>query len=650
MCGIAGILGYQATSEAWPQHLESMKRRLVHRGPDGEGSWWDAEAGVGLGHRRLAIIDISEAGRQPMLSISGRYCITYNGEIYNYRELQEALRGRGVVFRGHCDTEVLLAAIECWGLESCLEKLNGIFAFALWDREERRLTLVRDRFGVKPLYYGWQGSKFYFASGLDAITAVPGFERRISRGALALYLRYNHVPAPHSMVEGIFKLRPGTLVGAEPGRPGEVRESCYWSANQSALASAGRPFAGSFEDARDALGNLLDECVRQQLVSDVPLGAFLSGGIDSSAVVASMQHHSPGCARTFSIGFEESQFNEAPQARAVARHLGTDHTERILKACEMTDAVPTILGQLDEPFADSSLIPTWFVSKCARDKVVVSLSGDGGDELFSGYVRYIWGEKIERLRARLPAAFRKIFARMVEGCPSETLDTWMRLLTPLLPRDFRQEHPGQKLQRLAGILGGDSPRDTYESLLWHERDPTSLVPGSILPACEVDTSALWKQRKLSLSEIMMLLDTSTYLPDDILTKVDRASMALGLEARVPLLDHRLFEFAWSLPMEYKRHGAVGKAVLRSLVHSRIPPELIERPKMGFGIPLGNWLRTDLRDWVEVCLDEKRLCEEGYFDATQVRQRWREHLSGRKNWQYQIWNFCVFQQWLAGSQR
>jgi asparagine synthase (glutamine-hydrolysing) len=623
-----------------------MAEQLVHRGPDDSGAWVDPQAGLALGFRRLAILDLTPEGHQPMLSACGRHVIVFNGEVYSFNELREELEPKGCKFRGHSDTEVMLAAISEWGLEAAVKKFVGMFAFALWDRRERALHLVRDRLGIKPLYYGWVGKTFLFGSELKALRAHPDFVPEINRDALALQMRHDYIPQPYSIYKGIYKLPPGCILTVNSNQSGAAKQATprrYWSAKEVAEQGIANPFKGSEREAIEQLDALLREAVRLRMVADVPLGAFLSGGIDSSTVVALMQAQSSRPVKTFTIGFYEDSYNEARQAKAVAAHLGTDHTELYVTPDETMAVIPKLPTLYDEPFSDSSQIPTYLISALARRHVTVSLSGDGGDELFGGYDRYFVGYAAWQKVGWLPYSFRRLLARIIAAGRVETYNKWLAWLSPLFSRYGRPKPVGQKVHRLAQVLAFESPEALYHQLLSHWQQPEEIVLGAEEPATALTDSTQWASLP-GLFQRMMFFDLITYLPDDILTKVDRASMGVSLEARVPLIDHRVVEFAARMPLSMKIRGGQGKWLLRQVLYQYVPKALIERPKMGFGVPIDSWLRGPLREWAEGLLDAQRLRREGYFCPEPIRQLWREHLSGVRNWDYYLWDILMFQAW------
>jgi asparagine synthase (glutamine-hydrolysing) len=644
MCGIVGILQPRPLDGDARGVLAVMAETLRHRGPDDGDVWLDAGAGVGLGHRRLSILDLSPAGHQPMQSADGRYVIAFNGEIYNFQSLRQDLSSRGSRFRGHSDTEVFLEAVSQWGLEKAVGRFNGMFAFALWDRQTRTLSLGRDRLGEKPLYYGWIGGAFLCASELKALRAWPGFKEEVDRDILALFLRYGYVPAPHCIFRGIRKLPPGTLLSVRAGETGPEPVS-YWSLRDVAERGVADPFQGSDDDAAAHLDGLLREAVGLRMVADVPLGAFLSGGIDSSTIVALMQAQSERPVRTFSIGFHEADYDEAGFARGVARHLGTDHTELYVTPAEAQAVIPRLPALYDEPFADPSQIPTFLVSQLARRQVTVSLSGDGGDEVFGGYNRYFLGQRIWSGVGWMPKSVRMGAGRMLRAFPPATWNRLFRRASPVLPNAVSVQNPGDKLQKLADVLAADHPRALYWGLVSLWKDPAGVVAGSAEPAT-IFSEAHGPAGLTDFRQQMMFMDAMVYLPDDILVKVDRASMGVSLEARVPMLDHRVVEFAWRLPVSMKIRRGQGKWILRKVLDRYVPQGLIDRPKMGFGVPIDSWLRGPLRDWSEALLDERRLRAEGLLDPRPIREKWLEHLSGRRNWQYLLWCVLMFQAWRA----
>lgn len=643
MCGLTGFLNtYSDTStEYLTTQITSMTNTLRHRGPDDEGIWVDAQVGIALGHRRLSILDLSPHGHQPMFSANGRFVIVFNGEIYNYQTLRNELEKLGVApnWRGHSDTEVMLAAINQWGIENAIKRFVGMFAFALWDRQERVLYLARDRLGEKPLYYGWMGNTFLFGSELKALRAHPAWRGEIDRNTLALLMRYCYIPAPYSIYQGIFKLLPGTILTL-PLAKRSYDIQPYWSAKTVVETGVTNPLALTETEIVQQLDCLLKASVKQQMVADVPLGAFLSGGIDSSTVVALMQAQSSRPVKTFTIGFTEAGYNEAQYAKQVAQHLGTDHTELYVTPEEAMAVIPRLPTLYDEPFADSSQIPTFLVSQLARQQVTVSLSGDAGDELFGGYNRYFWGQSLWNKVGWMPRVTRSLVAKLLTRLSPST---WNKLFT-LLPAQFQQATPGEKLHKLADALAVASPKELYKTLVSHWKNPEALI----IDSCELPTKLTGRdelKNLLDFSQEMMYLDLVSYLPDDILVKVDRATMGVSLESRVPFLDHRVVEFAWQIPFSMKIRKNQGKWILRQVLYQYVPKTLIERPKMGFGIPLDVWLRGPLRDWAEALLDERRLKTENFFNISMIQKKWQEHLSGQRNWQYYLWNVLMFQAWL-----
>jgi asparagine synthase (glutamine-hydrolysing) len=644
MCGITGFLdpSHSHNAEQLTSRAAAMAETLRHRGPDDSGAWTDAEAGIALGFRRLAIIDLSPAGHQPMLSADGRYGIAYNGEVYNFAELRGELQGGGHAFRGSSDTEVMLAAVCEWGLEAAVQRFNGMFAFALWDRQERRLHLVRDRIGIKPLYYGWMGGVFVFGSELKALKAHPAFVAEVDRDALALYLRHNYVPGPHSIYRNVFKLPAGSILSVDGSAPaGTLEPHCYWSARQAAEAGVSSAASGDDVELIERLDATLRASVRQCMVADVPLGAFLSGGVDSSTVVALMQAQSSRPVRTFTIGFEEAGFDEAGYARAVARHLGTEHTELTVTPAEARAVIPRLPDLYDEPFADASQIPTFLVSQLARQHVTVSLSGDGGDELFGGYDRYFQTRRLWAAGGWVPAPLRAGLGRLAA---SVTSGDWL----PRLTNRLGLPNLGDRAEKLAGILGARSVDELYVRLISYWQRPEKIAPGAREPQTELLATGSWPALP-SPAERMMYIDLVGYLPDDLLVKLDRASMGVSLEGRVPFLDdHRVVEFAWQVPLRCKMRGGRGKWILRQVLYRYVPSALVERPKMGFGVPIGAWLRGPLRAWAAALLEPERLSRQGFLDPAAVSRKWGEHLTGKRNWQFALWGILMFQAWLEAN--
>ncbi len=622
MCGITGI--YSPSGGVDGQAVQSMTDSLSHRGPDDSGVWIDASSCIGLGHTRLSILDLSPLGHQPMHSVCGRYTISYNGEVYNHLELRKKLAD--YPFKSTSDTETILAAVVAWGLEPALKRFVGMFAFALWDNQTRKLFLVRDRLGIKPLYYGKTSSNdWIFSSELKALKQHPAYSRSIDRNALALYFRHNYIPAPYSIYQDTWKVKPGQLIVL--GR-GEIQKKTWWDVEEIWRSGYENPCQMDDLEAIDTLEALLSDAVKMRMLADVPLGSFLSGGIDSSTVVALMQAQSSRPVKTFSIGFHESSYNEAQHAKAVANHLGTDHTELYVTPKDLLNVIPSIPQFWDEPFADSSQIPTYILSKLTRGHVTVSLSGDGGDELFSGYERYFYAQNWDRIAA-VPLPIRNVMNHVLKAVPA----SFYKILGKI----------GPKIRWRLDLLSMTEFQQFYRYLLSHFKHPEDFVLGAKeLPTSLTDTRTSLSDRYAH----MALRDLQMYLPDDILTKVDRASMAVSLEARVPLLDHRVVEFAARVPTSMKVRRGKGKWLLRQVLHRHVPKTLVERPKMGFGVPIENWMRSELREWCEDLLNPNVIKRQGYLNPDMVARMWREYLDGETNWNYYLWDVLMFQAWLA----
>lgn len=642
MCGIFGSFSFKQTKDNYRNSLNAIE----HRGPDDEGCWIDEVNGVVLTHKRLAILDLSSSGHQPMYSAEDRYIIVFNGEIYNHLAIREELQSSGIapVWRGHSDTETLLAGFDRWGITDTVNRTVGMFAFAVWDKKLENLTLCRDRLGEKPLYYSLMNDTFLFGSDLASFKVHDNFTEDIDRDALALFMRHSYIPAPYTIYKNTFKLKPGTsLTISHQNR--DLKAVDYWDLNDVITNGLANPFNAGVDEAVIELEGMLLKSVNQQmLASDVPLGAFLSGGIDSSLIVSLMQAQSSRPVKTFTIGFNDSAYNEAEHAKLVAKHLGTDHTEIYISPEEALNVVPNLGDIYSEPFADSSQIPTFLVSKLAREHVTVALTGDAGDELFCGYRTYPLTDNLRKKIFTLPYGLRKVIGQVLSDNPGRSKNKFIPAMFDLLAPALGSKSVTQKIFKVANLMSMKSADEFYQALVSKWESPTSLVIGSKeLPT--IFTSHNQLPGDISYVQQMMAIDLLSYLPDNNLCKVDRAAMAVSLETRVPMLDHRIIEFAWSLPQEYKLKDGISKWPLRQILYKYVPQKIIDRPKMGFSVPLGSWLSGPLRNWAEELLNESRLYQEGYLNATLVRQRWKEHLSGKRNWQYHLWNVLMFQSWL-----
>ncbi len=637
MCGLTGFIDFKKKYKN--SHLEKIAEKMAleikYRGPDDSGVWSDETYGIALGHRRLSIQDLSPLGHQPMQSGSGRYCMVYNGEVYNAPELRKELESKGCSFKGGSDTEVMLAAFETWGVKKSVQKFIGMWAFSLWDRKNKSLILCRDRLGIKPLYWGIQKNTLFFGSSLKSFRAHPEWSPSLDQDSLTSYFRFSYVPAPHSIFKSIQKQKPGTLITIK-GQD-DIQEEEYWSMQDVYEKGQSSPLAVSDEEAIAQLEDILKDAVKKRMLADVPLGAFLSGGYDSSLVVALMQAQSKRPIKTFSIGFNEADYNEAQHAKKVADHLKTDHHEFYVNTKDAQDVIPDLPEYYDEPFADSSQIPTYLVSKLARQHVTVSLSGDGGDEFFAGYNRYTTGIDIWNKLQNLPSFMHKPLAYSLDQMPSSV---WEKL-SYLIPGSKRPNNISSKIKKLSEVLRMNSEVDFYKSLVSQWMHPDTLVKNG-----KEKDLGIWNLglKGDNFTSHMQLLDSLTYLPDDILTKVDRASMAVSLEARVPILDHRVVEYAWQLPHNMKVRNGKSKWILRELLHQYVPKEIMERPKMGFGVPIDTWLRTDLKDWAEDLLSEKSLNDTGVLNANPIREKWIQHSKHNKNWHYSLWPVLMFIAW------
>jgi asparagine synthase (glutamine-hydrolysing) len=649
MCGLTGFLWKNSSSTFDAQNqLKAMTNSILHRGPDDEGFWIDKPSRIAIGHRRLSVLDLSSAGHQPMHSHSSRFVIAFNGEIYNHISLREDLEielMQPINWKGHSDTETLLYCFEQWGIDITLEKITGMFSISLFDKELKDFYLIRDRMGEKPIYYGWVKNHFIFGSELKALKEFDNFSQEVDPDALALFLKYSYVPAPFTIYKNIEKLTQGTYLKLsmidDSWSHNNLSLNQYWKMED--IAKSGNQenkYSDSEDNAIEELEKLLSKSVKRQMISDVSLGAFLSGGIDSSLIVALMQKQSNKKVKTFTIGFNEDGFNEADEAIQIAKYLDTDHTELYVNPEDAMNVINKLPKIYDEPFADSSQIPTFLVSQLAREHVTVSLSGDGGDEMFGGYTRYFMANRVWKNIHKIPLPFRKIISKVISFFSPSFWNYFFNNMFKILPSQYRVTHPADKLYKLSKILISKDIYEVYDNLVSHWSNPFEVVLNS--------NNAIQKQKNyqfLDHENEMMLRDSNTYLPDDILVKVDRAAMSVSLETRTPFLDKNVVEFAWQLPLNMKIKNSQGKWILRKVLDKYIPKELIDRPKMGFGVPIDLWLRGPLKEWAEELLSEKRLEHDGYFNVQIIRTKWLEHLSGNQNWQYHLWNVLMFQIWL-----
>jgi asparagine synthase (glutamine-hydrolysing) len=648
MCGITGFInpGMIGDSEGLLALSDHMADTLAHRGPDASGSHADPKIGLGLAHRRLSVLDLSDSGAQPMHGADGRFVLSHNGEIYNFLELRKELEELGGPFlpwRSNSDTEVMLAAFQAWGIETALTRFTGMFAFALWDRDQRVLHLARDRMGEKPLYYGRANRGVVFSSELKALRAYPHFRPELDLEALSLYLRFQYVPEPRSIYKDIFKLSPGHLLTIRADNPTLFKPEPYWTLRDTANRAQADPFTGGEKEAADQLESLLRKTIRNQMLSDVPLGVLLSGGIDSSLVTALMQAESDRPARSFTIGFSDKDYDESTDARRVANHLGTEHTELFVTPDHVLDLIPRLPTLYDEPFADASQIPSFLVAKMTRQHVTVCLTGDGGDETFAGYNRHFWSPAIWDRIKNVPPALRSIAASSARFISPKAYDAMFRLAGDLMPHAARIRTPGHKTHKLADVLSSETREELYKRLSSTWFDPSALLTTGVEPHTVLDSRETWPNLT-DYTRWMQYMDTVTYLPGDILHKVDRATMGVALESRAPFLDHRVIEFAWRLPLHMLLKGKEGKRILRTILYKHVPRNLVERPKMGFGIPIDNWLRGPLKSWAHDLLSPSRITSQGLFNPSEISRQLADHMHGKRDNQYRLWNLLMFQTW------
>lgn len=652
MCGIAGFISVSVRSQDIDKsHFQvlGMAKKIRHRGPDSFGSFCDKESGVALSHRRLAILDISDKGAQPMSSPDGRYTIIFNGEIYNYKHLSKIISKTGHTFQSYSDTEVLLSAIQIWGIEYSLKLLEGMFGFALWDKKKKILTLARDRLGEKPLYYGFHGKTFLFGSEIKALKAHPDWENEINRDSLTSYLYHNYVPSPYSIYKNIYKLMPGNYLQISPenGKNDLLKPISYWSLESVIKETQINPLKLNDKEAIGYIENILKDSVRSTMNSDVPLGAFLSGGIDSSLIVALMQNQSQNKIKTFTIGFFEKEYNEAKEANNIAKYLNTDHHELYVSAKQALDALLKIQNIYDEPFSDSSQIPTYILSKMTQKHVTVALSGDGGDELFGGYERYFLAQKIWNNKSYMPMIVSKLINKLTKKLSLDSLDNVINLFFRIFDRKYLYKNPSEKLKRLSEMLIMTNIEEVYSHMICHWNNSEEVVIGGKMLKTPLVDSTRWLENLDSIHK-MMYLDTISYLPDDILVKVDRAAMSVSLETRLPFLNHKVIQAAWSLSIEQKIKNGKGKWILKEILKKYLPQRQFEEPKKGFAVPIDSWLRNELRDWAESLLDQTRLKNQGFFSEALIRKKWQEHLSGKYDWHHHLWDILMFQSWLESN--
>jgi asparagine synthase (glutamine-hydrolysing) len=651
MCGIVGYL--TKPDDINHEVCNSMNNTMSHRGPDNQGIWLDESAGIALGHRRLSILDLSSSGNQPMVSKSGRYVITYNGELYNYNNIYEELKNIGLNINSNSDTRVLIEAINIWGIESTLNKVVGMFAFALWDKKQRILTLARDRMGEKPLYYGWQGNSFLFGSELKSFKAHPHFGNKINRQSIQLFLKNNCIPAPFTIYSDIKKLLPGHFLQVQYSKNSKAKDytlTSYWSIYQKLYEGIDSPYTGNTHSAIDKLEDLLIQSIKQQMISDVPLGAFLSGGIDSTLIVSMMQSLSNKPINTYTIGFNDDVYNEAKQAKIIADHIGTDHTELYITEREALDVIPRLSFIYDEPFSDSSQIPTYLVSLLAKKSVSVSLSGDSGDELFGGYSRYTLANKIWSIIKFFPPIISNAVVLLLSSFEPKTYDRYYNYFSRLGILGNNINYKGDKVHKLSSIINSRSKHEFYDKFMSNWKLSENIVKG-----LDNSNSGIIYNRNSELIDIsdfktyMMSKDLTSYLPDDILVKVDRAAMNVSLETRIPMLDYRIVEFSTKLPMNMKIRNGISKWILRQVLYKYVPKALVEKPKKGFSVPVGLWLRGPLKEWAENLINKTRLENEGYLNTELITKKWEEHQSGERNWHQPLWDILMFQSWLEKNQ-